>query len=57
MVDLLLGAPLYGMEMPAIFANITFVCCMVLILTILTGYSPVYHLLGFSTKDIKTVES
>ena len=48
-VDLLLGISLMGMDVPAFLANAAFVLSIGLVITIIFGYSPLYHLLGLST--------
>ena len=51
LVDLLLGISLMGMDIPIVMANLAFVLCVILVFTIITGYSPLYHLLGISTRS------
>ena len=50
-VDLLLSLSLVGLEIPETYATIIFIVSIILVLTVLIGYSPIYHLLGISTKD------
>jgi hypothetical protein len=49
LVDLLLGVSLMGMDIPNYLANTAFVISIGLVITIIFGYSPIYHLLGLST--------
>jgi hypothetical protein len=50
-VDLLLGMSYLGEEIPMILAKIAFILSLILIVTIIVGYSPVYHILGISTRE------
>lgn len=50
-IDLLLGFSFMGFDIPMVYATVAFVWSIILILTIITGYSPVYHLLGISTQE------
>ena len=51
LMDLLLGASYYGISLPLFWANLTFIISLGLIFTILIPYSPIYHLLGISTRE------
>ncbi|NNE26675.1 MAG: DUF2892 domain-containing protein [Saprospiraceae bacterium] len=51
LLDGLLGVPYYGIDISPLLSNLSFVAVIVLGITILTGYSPIYHLLNISTKD------
>jgi len=53
-MDLLLGMCLWGMNVPIWFANFSFVLSAYLVFTMITGYSPIYALLNFSTLEEKT---
>ncbi|MGA0283529.1 MAG: YgaP family membrane protein [Saprospiraceae bacterium] len=53
-MDLLLGMCLWGMNVPLWFANFSFVFSIYLVFTMITGYSPIYMLLKFSTLEEKT---
>lgn len=52
-MDLLLGMSLWGMNVPAWFTNFSFILSIYLIITIIFGYSPLYHIFDFSTKEDK----
>ena len=51
--DLLLGVSYLGLEVPSFVANTTFVFSLFLLLSLIIGYSPLYHLFGLSTVDTK----
>jgi DUF2892 family protein len=55
-VDLLLGVSYLGADIPPVYANIAFVISLILILSIITGYSLIYQFFGFSTIEEKTEE-
>lgn len=52
-MDLLLGMCLWGMNVPQWFANFSFVLSIYLVFTMITGYSPIYTILKFSTLEKK----
>ena len=56
-MDALIGLPFLGMEIPQIFATIGAVLSGVLLITIISGYSPLYHALGFSSKYLDETEN
>ena len=56
LVDLLLGVSYLGADIPPVYANIAFVVSLLLILSIVFGYSLIYQLFGFSTIEEKTEE-
>lgn len=51
--DLLLGLSFLGFDIPPTLALWSFGLSMALGLTIILGYSPIYHLLGISTRELK----
>lgn len=55
-IDLLLGFSFMGFEIPMLYANIAFLLSIALLLTIITGYSPVYQILGISTSEKNLVK-
>lgn len=52
-IDLLLGFSFMGFDIPMYYATIAFVLSMALVLTIITAYSPLYHLFEISTLEKK----
>ena len=53
-MDLLLGMCFWGMNVPAWFANFSFILSLYLIFTMISGYSPIYKLIGLSTVEEKS---
>lgn len=51
-MDLLLGMCYWGMNVPEWFVNTSFILSIYLVITMIVGYSPLYHLFGFSTLEI-----
>ena len=56
LLDGLLGVPYYGFDISPIVSNLSFVAVILLGITILTGYSPIYHALNIDTRDKKEPE-
>ena len=56
LLDLLLGVPYYGLEISPLVANASFIAVIALAITIITGFSPLYKLLGLSTVYKKPAE-
>ena len=54
-IDLLMGFSLSGLEVSAVYTNAAFLLSIGLALTILTAYSPIYHLLGIKTTEEKNI--
>ena len=52
-VDLLLGTSYLGMDLPQGLLLSAFIASLLLILTILIGYSPIYHAMGWNTLESK----
>ena len=55
-MDFLLGASFLGIELDPFWTNASFILSIILVITIIIGYSPIYHLLGISTKYVKPEE-
>lgn len=50
-MDLLLGMCLWGMQVPSWFANFSFIISIYIVFTILFGYSPIYQIFDFTTRE------
>ena len=48
--DFLVGMSYWAVETYPILAGIAFLTSLIVLLTVIFGYSPVYHIFGFSTK-------
>lgn len=55
-IDLLLGFSFMGFDIPPSLAILAFGLSMTLAITIVFGYSPVYHALGISTREVKALD-
>ena len=42
-----------GFDIPAVLSNVGFILAIILAISIVFGYSPIYHLFGWSTRDKK----
>lgn len=51
LVDFLIGSAYMGFEIPGAWSTAAFIFAIVLVFSIIVGYSPVYHLFGWSTRD------
>jgi len=49
--DLLLGASLAGMDIPPSLSTLIFFGALLTGVSIVTAYSPIYHILGIDTQD------
>ena len=49
--DVLLGATYLGIELPVGWAYASFIVSVLLLISIITGYSPIYHLIGWNTRN------
>ena len=54
LVDLLLGSSYLGIELPQPLLLAAFIISLLLIITIIIGYSPIYHVLGWNTRESST---
>ncbi len=50
LMDIMMGLSLAGIEMPQYLANTAFMISFYLVVTLIAGYSPLYHLLGLNTR-------
>ena len=53
LVDFLIGSAYMGFDIPAVLSNVGFILAIILAISIVFGYSPIYHLFGWSTRDKK----
>ena len=51
LTDLLLGASLAGMDIPSYLSTLIFFGALLTGVSIVTAYSPIYHILGVDTLD------
>ena len=54
-MDLLLGISFLGIEIPPIYGTWAFIISVLLIWSIVTGYSLVYRMFGLSTVEEKAI--
>ena len=54
LVDLLLGSSYLGIDLPQNLLLAAFILSLLLIVTIISGYSPIYHLMGCNTVESST---
>ena len=52
-IDLLLGFSFLGKDIPPYLATISFVVCVLLVISMFTSYSPIYHVFGWNTREKK----
>ncbi len=53
-IDLLLGLSYLGKDIPESLAYISFIIVILLVISMITSYSPIYHLLKISTRENST---
>lgn len=50
--NLLFGLPLAGVVMPDWLQHITFLLSLYMLITLIIGYSPLYHIVGWNTRKV-----
>lgn len=53
-IDLLLGLSYLGKDIPDNLAFVSFIIIILLVISMITSYSVIYHLLNISTRENKT---
>lgn len=52
-VDLLLGFSFLGKDIPSYVATVAFIISVLLVISMFTSYSPIYHVFGWNTREKK----